>query len=117
MNKIEFKPYSAQFAANPYPVYAALRQHSPIFYDDDWGVTFATTHEDVSALLVHKSLGRSMDHILPPEALARRCSPDNSLRQGTTSSNGNLPPRYRAVRRPARRARDDGARGNWACAT
>jgi len=72
MNKVEFKPYSTEFAANPYLVYAALRKHSPIFHDEEWGVTFIATHEDVSKLLVHKSLGRTMDHVLNPEELAQR---------------------------------------------
>ncbi|MFK8047976.1 MAG: cytochrome P450 [Halioglobus sp.] len=64
VNKIEFKPYSTQFSADPYPVYAALRESSPIFFDPDWGVTFITRHEDISRLLVHKSLGRTLEHVL-----------------------------------------------------
>jgi cytochrome P450 len=71
-SKVEFNPYSLQFAADPYPIYAALRQNNPIFYDPDWGVTFVTTHQDVNDLLVHKSLGRTMDHLLEPEELTRR---------------------------------------------
>lgn len=63
---LEFKPYSARFAANPYPVYAALRENTPIFYDSEWQVTFVTRHADVGALLVHKSLGRTLEHTLEP---------------------------------------------------
>ena len=72
INKIAFNPYSPEFAADPYPVYAALRAHQPMFYDAEWDVTFATTHRDVSALLVHKSLGRTAEHLLDPDELARR---------------------------------------------
>ena len=72
MNKVDFNPYSDAFAANPYPVYAALREQSPIFYNADWDVTFVSTHEDVNALLVHKSLGRTLDHILDPAEVAVR---------------------------------------------
>jgi cytochrome P450 len=61
---IKFEPYSSQFAANPYPIYAALRENSPIFYDEEWQVTFVTRHADISALLVHKSLGRTLEHTL-----------------------------------------------------
>jgi cytochrome P450 len=71
-SKVDFNPYSQAFAANPYPVYAALRKRGPIFYDPDWDVTFVTTHQDVNDLLVHKSLGRTMDHLLEPEELTRR---------------------------------------------
>ena len=67
MSNIEFKPYSAQFTADPYPVYSALREQSPIFFDPDWNVTFFTTHEDISRLLVHKSLGRTLEHVLEPD--------------------------------------------------
>jgi cytochrome P450 len=72
MNSPDFNPYSQAFAANPYPIYAELRQSNPIFYDPDWDVTFVTTHQDVNDLLVHKSLGRTMDHLLEPQELPRR---------------------------------------------
>jgi len=72
MSNIDFNPYSDAFAANPYPVYAALREQSPIFYNPDWAVTFVTRHQDVNDLLVHKNLGRTMDHLLQPEELTGR---------------------------------------------
>ena len=71
-SKVDFNPYSSEFAANPYPIYAALREHTPIFYDPDWDVTFVTRHQDVNDLLVHKSLGRTMDHMLDPEDIKQR---------------------------------------------
>ena len=71
-NKVEFNPYSLEFAADPYPIYAVLRETHPIFYDRDWDVTFVTTHQDVNDLLVNKSLGRTMDHLLKPEEITRR---------------------------------------------
>ena len=72
MSKVDFNPYSEAFCANPYPIYAALREQSPIFYNPEWDVTFVSTHEDVNALLVHKSLGRTLDHILDPAEVATR---------------------------------------------
>jgi cytochrome P450 len=70
--KINFQPYSADFAADPYPVYAAMREHSPIFYSEEWRVSFATRHEDICKLLGHASLGRTMDHVLKEDELAER---------------------------------------------
>jgi cytochrome P450 len=72
MTDIVFKPYSPEFAANPYPVYAALREHTPIFFDPEWDVTFITRHSDVSKLLVDSRLGRTGDHQLSAQAVERR---------------------------------------------
>ena len=77
MSKVDFNPYSEAFCANPYPIYAALREQSPIFYNPEWDVTFVSTHEDVNALLVHKSLGRTLDHILDPAEVATRREQSN----------------------------------------
>lgn len=72
MAEITFKPYSAEFAANPYPVYASLRDQTPIFFDPEWSVTFVTRHGDVSKLLVDSRLGRTTDHQLSPQAVEHR---------------------------------------------
>ncbi|MEH6590225.1 MAG: cytochrome P450 [Halioglobus sp.] len=72
MAEITFKPYSAEFAANPYAVYASLRDQTPIFFDPEWNVTFVTRHGDVSKLLVDSRLGRTTDHQLSPQAVEQR---------------------------------------------
>jgi cytochrome P450 len=55
---IPFEPYSRAFAADPYAVYAQLRERSPVFYADDLGMTFVTRYRDVFRALTDKRLGR-----------------------------------------------------------
>ncbi len=69
-----FDPTSPEFKRDPYPIYAELRAHTPIFYDDALGMWVVSRHEDVSALLRDRRLGRSIQHIrtraelgLPPK--------------------------------------------------
>jgi cytochrome P450 len=70
----EFEPYSASFAADPYPVYARLREHTPIFHSAQLGMTLFTRYEDVRALLLDGRLGRTFDHLKTPEEIARQHS-------------------------------------------
>ena len=60
---VEFRPYESSFAADPYPVYAKLREQSPIFFSDEMKMTLFTRYEDIRALLIDKRLGRTMDHV------------------------------------------------------
>ena len=60
---VEFRPYEPSFAADPYPVYAKLREQSPIFFSDEMKMTLFTHYEDIRALLIDKRLGRTMDHV------------------------------------------------------
>ena len=39
---VDFAPYDRQFAADPYPVYARLRERSPIFYSRELAMTQST---------------------------------------------------------------------------
>lgn len=64
-----FDPQSPEFRRDPYPTYARLRQGPPIAWDDALGLWVAHRHEDVSALLRDRRLGRSITHVLPAEAL------------------------------------------------
>jgi len=60
-----FDPYSPEFLDDPYPTYARLRQESPVFADETWGLTFVTRHEDVSAALKDRErFGRDFRHRL-----------------------------------------------------
>jgi cytochrome P450 len=63
---MEFQPYSTEFAADPYPFYAALRERSPVFHAGEFGMTFLTRYRDIFAALTDKRLGRA-----PPEASDR----------------------------------------------
>lgn len=61
--------YSPEFLADPYPFYARLRRDSPIFYDDDWDLTFFARHTDVAAILKDRRFGRDVRHAVPPEEI------------------------------------------------
>ncbi len=63
--QIVFDAYDSDFLDNPYPTYARLRQESPVFYDETWGLTFITRHEDVSEILKDRQrFGRDFRHRL-----------------------------------------------------
>lgn len=68
----DFEPYDAAFAADPYPVYARLREHSPIFHSARLGMTLLTRYEDIRGLLLDRRLGRTMSHVATPEENQRR---------------------------------------------
>lgn len=68
----EFQPYDAAFAADPYPVYASLRQRTPIFRCAELSMTLVTRCEDIRALLLDSRLGRTRDHVLPREEVERQ---------------------------------------------
>ncbi|MEP6983971.1 MAG: cytochrome P450 [Chloroflexota bacterium] len=62
-----FNPSDPEFQHNPYPVYDELRATTPIFYWEPWKIWFFTRYEDINTLLRDRRLGRTMQHILPPE--------------------------------------------------
>ncbi len=64
---MSFDPLARDFQHNPYPVYDELRATTPIFYWEPWKIWFFTRYEDVNTLLRDRRLGRTMQHILPPE--------------------------------------------------
>ena len=68
----EFHPYERSFAADPYPVYARLRDESPIFHSAELGMTLFARYADIRRLLFDGRLGRTMDHLASPEELARK---------------------------------------------
>ena len=58
-----FNPTDPVFLQNPYPVYARLRRETPIFFYKPWGKWIVTRHEDVSALLRDRRLGRVLENV------------------------------------------------------
>src|SRR5688572_29120943 len=70
--RAEFHPYEPSFAADPYPVYARLREHTPIFRSESLGMTLFTRYADIRALLLDGRLGRTLDHVTSREDLERR---------------------------------------------
>jgi len=68
----DFEPYSASFAADPYPTYARLRERTPVFYSAQLGMTVFTRYDDIRRLLLDGRLGRTLDHVTQPEEIARQ---------------------------------------------
>ena len=70
--EIDFRPYDPGFAADPYPMYARLRDESPVFRSTQLGLTLFTRHDDVRSLVLDARLARTMDHVTDPQALVER---------------------------------------------
>jgi len=68
----EFRPYEQSFAADPYPVYAQLRERSPIFHFEEAGMTLFARYGDIRSLLFDGRLGRTLDHIASREEIERK---------------------------------------------
>jgi cytochrome P450 len=64
--EIDFRPYDPGFSADPYPVYARLRDESPVFNSKETGLVMFTRYDDVRALVLDARLGRSMDKLDAP---------------------------------------------------
>ena len=58
-----FDPTDPGFLADPYPTLAALREESPIFYEESLERWFVTRHADVRACLRDRRLGRNFRHV------------------------------------------------------
>jgi unspecific monooxygenase len=70
--QVDFRPYAQAFAADPYPIYAELRERSPICYSAQAGLTLFTRYDDIRSLLLDGRLGRTMDHVMEPEDVVRQ---------------------------------------------
>jgi cytochrome P450 len=70
--EIEFRPYDPAFAADPYSVYARLRDESPVFYSARTGLVMFARHDDVRGLLLDRRFGRSLDGALTHDQVAAR---------------------------------------------
>jgi cytochrome P450 len=68
---VGFNPRDPAFIADPYPVFRALRETSPV-WRSPFGRTFLTRYEDTSLLLRDRRLGKDYTE---PEALIRRFGP------------------------------------------
>ena len=71
MNRLfNFEPYSAEFAQDPYSVYARMRKECPIRYHEDWDAWLFSTYEDIKSLVMDERLGSTMDHVMTSEESA-----------------------------------------------
>ena len=65
-----FQPRSAEFARDPYSVYARMRRECPVYYHEDWDAWLFSTCEDIKTLVMDERLGRTLDHVLSPGEVA-----------------------------------------------
>ncbi|MEM9634836.1 MAG: cytochrome P450 [Pseudomonadota bacterium] len=71
-NDLPFDPLSDSFAQNPHPSYAALRAKEGLTYFKDFDVWLAARFDDVSQVVMHKKMVRSMEHIASEEEIAQQ---------------------------------------------
>ncbi|MEV6972903.1 cytochrome P450 [Kitasatospora sp. NPDC093806] len=67
----KFDPWSAAFVAHPYDAYAELREQAPVTYYAPTNQWLVSRHEDVSALLRDRRLGRTYTHRFGHEEFGR----------------------------------------------
>jgi cytochrome P450 len=102
-----YDPWSPDFVADPYPTYAELRRHRPVFFHEPTGQWVVTRHADVNALLRDRRLGRSYLHVATHEDFGRPPEPEflapfwNLVRAGMLDVE---PPDHTRLRRLVSRA-------------
>ncbi|MCB1122009.1 MAG: cytochrome P450 [Verrucomicrobiae bacterium] len=65
---LAFAPYDPDYLETPYPVLKRLRVERPVFYDEQWRLTFFTRHTDIKAILKNRNqFGRDFRHRIPIE--------------------------------------------------
>lgn len=57
MTTLDFSPLAPEFRLNPYPYYDMLREAAPVFFFEQWGVTYLTRYKDCNALLRNNRFG------------------------------------------------------------
>ncbi|WP_329564870.1 cytochrome P450 [Kitasatospora sp. NBC_01266] len=67
-----FDPRSPEFIAHPYDVYARLRRTSPVVFHEPTGQWLVSRHQDVSALLRDRRLGRTYTHRFSHQEFGQR---------------------------------------------
>jgi len=72
-----FDPWSAEFVAWPYDVYAQLRQESPVWFFERTGQYMVSRYVDVNALLRDRRLGRTYLHVASHEEMGHPPDPQH----------------------------------------
>ncbi|WP_283139256.1 cytochrome P450 [Rhizohabitans arisaemae] len=72
---MRFDPWSPEFVAHPYGVYAELREQSPVSYYQPTDQWLVARYSDVNALLRDRRLGRSYLHLATHEQMGREPEP------------------------------------------
>jgi pimeloyl-[acyl-carrier protein] synthase len=66
---MHFDPRMPEFRANPYPFYAQLQTHAPVFYWEEWNMIFLSRYDDCANLLREERLLRQgLGEPIPPPA-------------------------------------------------
>ncbi len=97
-----FDPWSPAFVANPYGVYARLRQEQPVAWFEPTRQWLVSRHADVSALLRDRRLGRTYLHVGSPEEFGHPPDPPELAPWWRVVRNGMLdrePPDHTRLRR------------------
>src|SRR5579859_4812658 len=67
-----FAPLSPDFAADPYPAYARLREQEGLHYYPDFDIWLASRFEDVAAIANDRTMVRSLEGLVGPEVIAEQ---------------------------------------------
>ncbi len=72
-----FDPWSAEFVAWPYDVYAHLREEAPVWYFEGTGQYLVSRYADVNGLLRDRRLGRTYLHVATHEEMGNEPDPEH----------------------------------------
>jgi cytochrome P450 len=73
--QLGYRPSDPAFIADPYPVFAALRDRHPVVYDESTNQWVISRHEDVARLLRDRNLGRTYHHVATDAEFGRTPPP------------------------------------------
>ncbi|MFI6105923.1 cytochrome P450 [Streptomyces sp. NPDC051310] len=99
---MDFDPWSPAFVADPYPVYAALRERGRVHWFEPTRQWLVPHHADVSALLRDRRLGRTYRHRFTDADFGRTPPPAAHEPFHTLNDHGMLdlePPDHTRIRR------------------
>ena len=81
---MDFAPTELGFIADPYPVYADLREREPVAYDEATDHWLISRYEDVNALLRDRRFGRTYRHLASHAEMGHPpIRPSGTRRSGT----------------------------------
>ncbi|HEV2950996.1 MAG TPA: cytochrome P450 [Actinomycetota bacterium] len=73
--QLGYRPSDPAFIADPYPVFAELRDRHPVIYDESTNQWVISRHADVARLLRDRNLGRTYQHIASDADFGRKPPP------------------------------------------
>lgn len=74
--QVGFAPEDPEFIADPYPVYATLRERAPIWYHEPTDHWLVSRFDDVDALLRDRRFGRTYHHMASHAEMGRQEEPE-----------------------------------------